>query len=77
MKNRNIIKKVDDEVNDLDKFRTRGARERSPIKLRYSDEKEEKREWRTLAVKKLGKKREVDNEITVKRRRKRQRARKR
>ena len=42
-----------------------------------TNEEKEKREWRILPLERLGEKREVDNEITIKRRRKRQRARKR
>ena len=57
-------------MSDLDKFRTRGFKRRSPIKWRDSDEEEEKKEWRRSVGERLGEKKEVDTERIVKIKRK-------
>ena len=73
-KAKDIEKKIKEEASDLEEFKSRGARASSPIKWGDSDEETEaRREWRKPAMERIGEKREVDDDRTAERRRKRQR----
>ena len=72
---KDIEERIKEETSDLEEFRIRGARGGSPIKRGELDEEKEmeaKREWQKPAMKRLGEKKEVDDDRTVERRRKRQ-----